>query len=48
MSQTVPIHDFSILNDREPLFEIFTYSPLTAITPILAANFPLTATSFIN
>ena len=35
----IPVHDFTVNKENETLFEIFIYSPLTVITPILDANF---------
>ena len=39
MNQTLPTHDFSICEGEMPLFEIFIYTPLTVMTPVLRANF---------
>ncbi len=38
MTQTVPTHEFSIAKENL-FFEIFVYSPLTVMTPVLESNF---------
>ncbi len=38
MAQTVPTHDFTLAEENF-FFEIFFYTPLTVMTPVLEANF---------
>ncbi len=39
MDQIIPTHDFSIVENTTPFFEIFVFTPLTVITPLFKENF---------